>query len=84
MNDEPEDEGTKEATPRTIAVPMELVATQNVNPHAASSTIVSWLLLARFQEPKLEWTYTTPYLATTRIKFQELPHEYATTPSGSA
>lgn len=57
-----------------------LVATQNVLAHTASDTILSHLLLARFAEPKLEWTYITPYLATTRIKFQELPHEYENTP----
>jgi hypothetical protein len=58
-----------------------LVATQNVSAHTATSTIVSHLLLARFSEAKLEWVYTTPYLATTKIKFVELPHEYANPPA---
>jgi hypothetical protein len=53
-----------------------LVATQNVTAHTAASTILSHLLLARFAEASLEWTYTTPYLVTTRLKFIELPHEY--------
>jgi Phage conserved hypothetical protein BR0599 len=53
-----------------------LACTVNVGPHAAATTIVCHLLLVRFAEAKLEWSYTTPYLATTRIKFQELPHEY--------
>jgi hypothetical protein len=65
-------------------LPMELVATQNVGAHSAATTIVSYLLLARFSEPKLEWTYTTPYLLTTRVKFQELPHEYVTVPAALA
>jgi hypothetical protein len=58
-----------------------LVATQNVSAHTATSTIVSHLFLARFSEAKLEWVYTTPYLATTKIKFVELPHEYANPPA---
>ena len=53
-----------------------LVASINVSAHTAATTIVSHLLLVRFLEPKLEWTYTTPYMATARIKFRELPHEY--------
>ena len=57
-----------------------LICTQNVAAFTASTTIVSHLMLARFAEATLEWTYTTPYLATTRIKFHELPHEYANTP----
>ena len=57
-----------------------LVSTINVGAHTATKTIVSHLLLARFAEAKLEWAYTTPYLATTRIKFMELSHEYANTP----
>lgn len=77
MDNEPEE---KAGTPRLV-LPMELVSTTNVAAHTANTTIASWLLLARFQEAKLEWTYTTPYLSTTRIKFQELPHEYATPPT---
>ena len=52
----------------------------SVDTHHVSNTIVTHLLLARFAESKLQWTYDTPYLATTRIKFQELPHEYASLP----
>jgi hypothetical protein len=58
----------------------QLVATQNVAAHTAATSIVSHFVLSRFSEPKLEWAYTTPYLASTRIKFQELPHEYQSTP----
>jgi len=53
----------------------------SVGTFTASTTILSHLLLARFSEATLEWSYTTPYLATTRIKFIELPHEYATPPA---
>jgi len=53
----------------------------SVGTFTASTTILSHLLLARFSEATLEWSYTTPYLATTRIKFIELPHEYATPPT---
>ena len=67
---------------RTIDDPASstLVATQNVDIHKGSSCILSHLMLARFADAKLEWAYTTPYLGTTRIKFQELPNEYANTP----
>jgi hypothetical protein len=57
-----------------------LVATHNVAVHKTDDTIVSHLLLARFAEATLEWTYTTPYLVTTRLKFIELPHEYGPNP----
>jgi hypothetical protein len=52
------------------------VTTINTHVHKAATTIVSHLLLARFAEPTLEWTYTTPYLGTTRIKFREVVMEY--------
>jgi len=58
-----------------------LTATANVNAHTAATTILSHLLLARFQEATLEWEYTTPYLATTKLKFVELPHEYENPPA---
>jgi len=54
----------------------DLTATVNVAAFPAATTILSHLLLARFAEPALEWTYTTPYLATARVKFIELPSEY--------
>jgi hypothetical protein len=57
-----------------------LIASTNLNAHTATTTILSSLLLARFQEAKLEWEYLTPYFATTKIKFVELPHEYENTP----
>jgi hypothetical protein len=57
-----------------------LVSTVSVGAFTAKTTIISHLLLARFQENTLEWTYTTPYLGTTRIKFVELPHEYPRPP----
>ena len=53
-----------------------LVSSADVGTFKAATTIVSHLLLARFAEATLEWSYTTPYLATTRIKFQEVPMEY--------
>ena len=53
-------------------------AIRTLNAHTAATTIVSHLLLARFADATLEWSYTTPYLATTRIKFMELPDEYPT------
>ena len=58
-----------------------LVTTVNVSTYVASKTILCHFMLARFADATLEWTYTTPYLATTRIKFQELPHEYQNTPA---
>lgn len=58
----------------------KLTATSNVAFHEAATTIVSHLLLARFAEATLEWSYTTPYMATTRLKFIELPHEYPRPP----
>src|SRR5215472_2557101 len=66
----------------TDAPPNEtrLIASQNVGAHSANNTYVSHFVLSRFQEATLEWSYISPYLATTRIKFQELPHEYANTP----
>lgn len=67
---------------RSVDYPAEtrLLATQAVSAHTASNTILSHLLLARFAEATLQWTYTTPYLGTTRIRFVELPHEYVNTP----
>lgn len=38
---------------------------------------ISHLLLARFAEPKITWTYSRPDRATCRLKFVELPDEYA-------
>jgi hypothetical protein len=58
-----------------------LVSRSNVAAFTATTTIVSHLMLARFSEPTLEWTYTTPYLATTRVKFMELSDEYASPPA---
>lgn len=60
--------------------PPTLVATIGVGTHTATNTILSCLLLARFQDPKLQWDYTTPYLATTKLKFVELSHEYQNPP----
>jgi hypothetical protein len=59
----------------------DLTATIAVASYPASSTIVSHLLLARFAESTLEWSYITPYLGTTKIKFIELPHEYSILPA---
>jgi len=55
----------------------DLNTTVTVGAFPAATTIVSHLLLARFAEATLEWSYTTPYLATTRLRFVELPHEYS-------
>jgi hypothetical protein len=57
-----------------------LIVTTPVGTHN-KNTIISHLYLARFSDSKLEWTYTTPYVAATRIKFVELPHEYAHPPA---
>ena len=57
----------------------DLNTTVTVAAFAALTTLVSHLLLARFADPTLEWSYTTPYLSTARIRFVELPHEYAGT-----
>lgn len=46
--------------------------------HAKTDTIVTNLLLVRFAESKLQWSYTKDGFATVRIKFIELPDEYAT------
>ena len=54
----------------------DLNATVTVTAFTAATTIVSALLLARFADPTVEWAYTTPYLATTRLKFIELTSEY--------
>jgi hypothetical protein len=67
--------------PLTSAVDVQpdetrLVAATDVGTFKAATTIISHLLLARFAEATLEWSYTTPYLATTRIKFQEVVMEY--------
>ena len=59
-----------------VGATTQLTATVSVDAHTATNTILSNLLLARFQDATLEWTYTTPYMATTRIKFQELSDEY--------
>jgi hypothetical protein len=64
-----------------VAGQMVLNASTPLSAHTAASTILSHLLLARFVDPHLEWSYTTPYLATTRVKCVELPHEYANTPA---
>jgi len=61
---------------------MYLQASTNIaGPFPAATTTISHLLLARFQEPTLQWTYITPYLASATIKFVELPHEYAAPPA---
>jgi len=65
----------------TVSNTSTLIINQNVATHDAQTSILSHLLLARFAEATLEWVYTTPYLATTQIKFQELPHEYASPPT---
>jgi hypothetical protein len=57
-----------------------IVAANAVPAHGKDKTIVCHFVLCRFADATLDWTYTTPYLATTRIKFRELPHEYANTP----
>ena len=60
----------------TLDNPPTLTSTIPVGAHTAATTILSNLLLARFQDAKLKWEYTTPYLATVKIKFVELSHEY--------
>jgi hypothetical protein len=63
-----------------LANETQLNSTTTVGAFPMASTIVSHLLLARFAEATLEWSYITPYLATTRLKFMELSHEYGPTP----
>lgn len=41
---------------------------------------LSHLMLARFAEPKITWTYLTPTRARCRLKFIETPGEYVDTP----
>jgi hypothetical protein len=60
-----------------------LTATVTVAAHAQADTIVSALMLARCSDPKLEWNYTTPWLAMTRVKMMDLPHEYEDPPPES-
>jgi len=60
-----------------LANETDLTATVTVAAFTAATTILSHLLLARFADPTLEWSYTTPYLATARIRFVELAHEYS-------
>jgi hypothetical protein len=43
----------------------------------AGQTTLATLLLARFADTKLEWSYTTDTLAKTQIKLVEVPNEYA-------
>lgn len=59
---------------------MYLVSRDNMAAFTAATTILSRLLLARFKDEKLEWHYTTPYLGTTKLRFVDLPPEYAATP----
>jgi len=66
-----------QVTTTDLPTETDLNATVNVAAFPAASTIVSALLLARFADAKLEWDYTTPYLGTARIKFVDLPAEYA-------
>ena len=65
-----------QVTTTDLAQETQLNATVNVAAFPMATTIVSHLLLARFADPTLEWSYITPYLATTRLKFIELVHEY--------
>jgi hypothetical protein len=45
--------------------------------HSMADTDVSHLVLGRFAESKLTWTYTTDGLAETKLKVIETPDEYA-------
>jgi hypothetical protein len=45
--------------------------------HTVAKTLVAFLHLVRFAEPKIEWTYTSDYSAVATIKFIEQPSEYA-------
>jgi hypothetical protein len=66
-----------QVTTTDLPTETDLNALNNVTALPAATTIVSALLLARFADAKLQWDYTTPYLATARIKFIDLPAEYA-------
>jgi hypothetical protein len=68
---------------QTSGIPgsMSIQSSTNMSAHSYATTILSRLLLARFKDTKLEWSYTTPYLATARIQFVDLPPEYAAPPS---
>ena len=56
---------------------IHIVASQTNN-HPMASTNISHLLLARFADPKLSWSYRTDGgSATVKIKFVEVPNEYA-------
>jgi uncharacterized phage protein (TIGR02218 family) len=46
--------------------------------HLASTTRLSFLLLARFAEPQISWEYSTPQRARVRIRFLEVADEYVT------
>jgi uncharacterized phage protein (TIGR02218 family) len=46
--------------------------------HAASGTKVSQLMLGRFADAKLSWTYITDAIATCTLRFTETPDEYVT------
>jgi hypothetical protein len=65
------------ASTTDLANESDLNATVNVAALPAATTILSYLMLCRFVDATLEWSYTTPYLATTRIKFVELWQEYS-------
>jgi len=56
------------------------LAAEVTNSFSANKTTVSALMLSRFSDTKLEWSYTTDTLATTTIKLIEAPEEYATGP----
>jgi len=47
-------------------------------PHKKDETKLSHLLLVRFADAKLSWTYTSDEIAMTRLKFIEVPDEYVT------
>lgn len=61
----------------TIAGTTLTAAVASAVVHATSDTIISHLLLARLTEAKLTWSYLSDGLASTRLKFIELPDEYA-------
>jgi hypothetical protein len=66
-----------QVTTTDLPTETDLTATVNVAAFPAATTNLSALLLARFADATLTWDYTTPYLATARIKFIDLPAEYA-------
>lgn len=45
-------------------------------PHTKARTRLSFCMLVRLVEPELKWSYGKNGVATTRLKFLELPNEY--------